>query len=219
VPVSHLNRQEQLAYWLNFHNAGLLQMLVDDYKVKHLDFQLDPTGPRQGQYFNKVFTVENQPLSLADIRDGIILANWQDPMVVYGIYTGGRSGPNIMTQAFTGANVAALLEKNARDFVRAPRTIHVFGKTLSYAKLYDWYMHRFGGRDGVVDHLRKFADTRTNQQLDYVHYVRPQKFVWKLAELRGKSSAFAAAGSEGITTDNGNIQFGVWSSCRPGACQ
>jgi len=212
VPVAALNRDQQLAYWLNFHNAGVLRMLIDGKKAS----QMDPNGQRKGPYFEPRFQVAGERISLADIRDNIILRNWKDASVLYGICYGGRSGPNMLAEAFEGQNVHALLERNARDYLRSPRGIKLVGTTLNYSEFFSWYADRFGGEQGIREQVRKYGDGQAVSNLDRVNRYRSKRFSWKLAELRSSSNALAAVANSGLNT-SGNIDFGVWNHVNTGS--
>lgn len=184
IEVSKLNRDDQLAYWLNFHNAGLVWGLVVNYPVRNLEEMIARDGPGRGFYHDKRFTVEGSALSLADIRDRIVLANWKEAVVIYGIYQGTLSGPNILTEAFDAGNVDELLKRNARDFVNSVRGARIRGNSVRYSRIYSWNPRLFGDQGTIVAHLREYAEGPTVARLARAERWTTLEYSWRLAEIR-----------------------------------
>ncbi|MGB0671330.1 MAG: DUF547 domain-containing protein [Rhodospirillales bacterium] len=83
VSVSLLNRREQMAFWVNLHNALVIRIIVTFYPVKTIyEAGLDRD--------EKVIAVEGTPVSLADIRDRVIRATAR----TQGYSTPWQRGPN-----------------------------------------------------------------------------------------------------------------------------
>lgn len=197
IEVSKLNRDDQLAYWLNFHNAGLVRNLVANYPVRKLEKVIARDGKRQGFYYQKRFTVEGARLSLADMRDHIILANWKDDLVIYGIYQGTISSPNLLTEAFNAQNVHSLLERNAKDFINSPRGALIRGKTVKYSTIYERNPGLFGDSQAILAHLREYAVGDTVRRLAGAQKFATLKYSWKLAESKRKRTSLSGR-AEGL---------------------
>jgi len=117
------SRDEQLAYWLNLHNAILIYEIAKVHPIGR------PKNLRLRDYDNallfdaKLVRVAGEPLSLNDIRHKIIYANWNTPEVLYGLWDGSIGGVDILTTAFTGANVWTLLRSNGNGYVNSLRGV------------------------------------------------------------------------------------------------
>lgn len=155
TPVSALDRPEQYAFWLNLHNALVVRLIARAYlvlSVRDVDFGNGTPWDRP------IVEVDGRPLSLSDIRNGILRAIWRDGRVHYGLCYGAIGSPGMMAQAFTGANVDRMLDEEALDFVNHPRGVWVNGGNVTISSLYSWYEADFGGtRDAILSHLRLYA--------------------------------------------------------------
>lgn len=155
TPVHALDRPEQYAFWLNLHNALVVRLITRAYlvlSVRDIDFG-DGTP-----WHRPIVEVEGRPLSLADIRNGILRAYWRDGRLHYGLSYGAIGSPGLMREAFTGQNVDLLLDEQALDFVNHPRGVWIEGGRATLSGLYDWYLDDFGGtRMAILAHLKLYA--------------------------------------------------------------
>ena len=155
-------RDEQLAFWLNMHNALVISALAEAYPVARPS---DIKGA-DGLAFHdtKRVTIRGVPLSLRDIRERIVYAHWNDPRVIYGFFHGDLGSPAIQTNAFRGDNVWIVLGYSATEFTNALRGVDRGGrKKLRVSKIYEeaapWYFPAFG--DDLRSHLREFVQEDT----------------------------------------------------------
>lgn len=155
TPVHTLDRPEQYAFWLNLHNALVVRLIARSYlvlSVRDIDFG---DGTPWGR---PIVEVEGRPLSLSDIRNGILRAYWRDGRLHYGLCYGAIGSPGLLGQGFSGANVDRLLDEQALDFVNHPRGVWADGRTATLSSLYEWYAEDFGGaRNAILSHLRLYA--------------------------------------------------------------
>ncbi|WP_284126186.1 DUF547 domain-containing protein [Parerythrobacter aestuarii] len=136
VDIASLPRNEQLAYWINLHNAAVIAELAQQYPVRSPS--LGKFGPDNVSLDEaKVITVNGVAMSPRDIRTKIVYPNWQDPKVIYGFFRGEIGGPSIPGEAFTAANVSRLLADNAREFVNSLRGVEKIGSTMHVSKIYE----------------------------------------------------------------------------------
>lgn len=132
VPVSALNRNEQLAYWLNFYNAANLSFVTGEFArlIQKRRFQNRSTSAKgstgtirlrvksfylgdKSPWAEKRFTVEGERLSLNDIEHRILTPLWNDPLVTYGLSCPARGCPPMPDMPYTGETVAAQLAEVA----------------------------------------------------------------------------------------------------------
>ncbi|WP_417459966.1 DUF547 domain-containing protein [Kordiimonas sp.] len=129
-----LTRDQQLAYWLNLYNVTLVEHLVKTYPTKRLQDTLYGDGSLLDQ---KLLNVAGVPLSLNDIHHRILIPKWRDPLVMYGLFHGYVSSPNLRREAYTAENVYDLLADNAKEFVNSIRGVVADGSELHVAELYE----------------------------------------------------------------------------------
>ena len=84
-PLDKFDKNEQLAYWLNLHNAVVFEQLAQRYPFSNLK-KLRKSGKNLPSLWDqKLVTVEGVAMSLNDIQNNILIRHWQTPMVLYGL--------------------------------------------------------------------------------------------------------------------------------------
>jgi len=159
IPVERLNRDEQLAFWLNTRNILLVQGLAEQGRVRGFKKKRGtPSAP--GRFWTETrITVSGTALSLQDIEQNILFAGWDDPNIIYGLYQGMKGGPTLPRQPFTGANIEAELAEAGRLFNNEPRNLRVRNNTVRLSTYFDWYLSlAFAGDEQALRaHLAGFA--------------------------------------------------------------
>ena len=181
IPISRLNRNEQLAYWLNLHNVGIIRLLAENRNGhRQLKKYRGVSGMPGDQWSEKMFTVEGRALSLEDIEQNILFRHWKDPLIIYGLCYGAKGSPSIGKVGFSGRTVKAQLEENARNFINSNKNVRVRKANLQVSSLYTWNQAAlFDGNDeAVVAHLSAYAEPKLAQKLARVTGINKNKFNW-----------------------------------------
>lgn len=179
IVITDYNKSEQLAYWVNLFNAGVM-----DYVVTHQDQPLD-RGADAEWLDEKSLSVEGRPLSLRDIRDGILRPVWHDPRVLYLLHLPASGSPDLLPEAVTGRNTDEVLESAALRFINHPRGVSIrgivhdeasffAGGRMVVSSLYQWFQPDFGDINNdraVIRHLEHYADHDLRDQLSGVSAV------------------------------------------------
>ncbi|MCR9137392.1 MAG: DUF547 domain-containing protein [Alphaproteobacteria bacterium] len=156
---SSMSAAEAQAYWINFYNAKTLDVVLDRYPVTSIKkINLGGGGLfGSGPWSKKLMTVEGADLSLDDIEHRIVRPLFNDPMSHYGLNCASYSCPNLVTRAYTSANIRQLLNQSAVDYVNHPRGVSVQARRIVASKIYSWYAGDFGGRRRLKTHWGQFA--------------------------------------------------------------
>lgn len=133
-PMDAWTPDEKLAYWLNLYNVSMVEQLVKHYPKRMLK---DLLYGDEALLDRKVLTVGGVPLSLNDIHHRIVLAKWDDPLVMYGFFHGYIGSPNIRREAYKPDTVWDQLKQNAVEFVNSNRGAKVRYGKLRVAELYE----------------------------------------------------------------------------------
>lgn len=159
------NRDEQLAYWLNLHNALTLQAIADAGGRGTIDrFRQLPVAI-SGPFAERTITVEGRPLSIDAIVHEVLRPNFADTAFHYGLFNGARGGPTLRRTAFNGVDVRTALTEQARDYVNG-RGVRVSRREVQLSSLYDWYADDFGGSEAaILGHVSGYADDRLKSGL------------------------------------------------------
>lgn len=159
VPVETLNRNEQLAYWLNTRNILLIQALAGERRVNGFTKKRGTPSAPGTFWTEKRITVSGVSLSLQDIEADILFAGWDDPNIMFGLYQGVAGGPALPRKPFTGDTVHAELAEAGRRFTTLPSNFRVRGDKVRISSYFDWYFElAFAGDEaGLRQHLASFA--------------------------------------------------------------
>ena len=203
IPIHTLPRNEQLAYWFNLHNVALLEQISRQWPLRTpREITLDGVPLDEARFI----TVQGVGLSLRDIREKIVFAHWRNPKVIYGFWRGEIGGPALQRAAFTGANVASLLDLAANEFINALRGTEKRGDTLHVAELYaevaPFYFPDFA--PDLRAHLAEYAEEEVSGILARTTATEASIREYDIADLAGGSrganylTASASASRPGI---------------------
>jgi len=200
LDISKLPRNEQLAFWINLHNVALIEKIAEEWPVRQpRELQVDGVPLDEARYIN----VSGVPMSLRDIRERIVFANWRSPKVIYGFWRGEIGGPALEREAFTGGNVSSLLDAAASDFVNSLRGTQEHGDTLEISVLYrdvaPFYFPDF--ENDVRAHLTEYAEEEVAEILAETTSTRASISEQDIADLAGgtRGSNYLAASRPGLS--------------------
>ena len=186
TPISRFNRDEQMAYWLNFYNALTVQVILDHMPVASIrDIDISPGLLGVGPWDKKLVTVEGEELSLNDIEHRILRPIWNDPRIHYGVNCASIGCPNLATSAYTGAALDSALDAAARSYVNDPRGVTIRNGQVTVSRIYDWFIEDFGGSEaGVIDHLKRHAVGETAVALNRINDLSDTAYDWSLNDAK-----------------------------------
>lgn len=186
LDISALARNEQLAFWINLHNVALIEHIGKDWPIRQPreilidDVQLDDA---------KILTVSGVRMSLRDIREKIVFANWRSPKVIYGFWRGEIGGPRMESAAYTGANVSFLLDEAAYDFVNSQRGTQKWYGKLAVSSLYQevapFYFPDL--ESDVRGHLNQYANEEVKALIAKTEGFRADIVEYDIADMSGGS--------------------------------
>ncbi len=202
VPVAQLNRDEQLAYWLNLYNAASLRIMLDQtsgggqsmpsrnpYGDAQTRFNLKRIYGADGNpWTQRTITVAGTALSLNDIEHRILYAYWKPEQVMYGLWCPMRGCPALARTPFYGGQIGKQLADAARRFIADPANVTVKGTSAELSELYRMHQAAFGGEAGVLEHLRRNAGPR-QAEFAPLSRISGYDFDWKLAGKMPPASA------------------------------
>ena len=203
VQIERLPRDQQLAYWINLHNMLVISEIVKRYPVREprrLEY-----GP-DGVLFHDapLATIRGVPLSLRDIRVGIVYRYWPDARVLYGFFHGDLASPSIRARAYTVSSVWDDLENNALEFVNALRGVHRSEDVMRVSPMYQEARERLfpDWPDDLREHLSRYAEAPVQEILRSTQRVAIGRYARRTADLVGGTpfnftSAVAGVGGWG----------------------
>ena len=182
VPVSTLNRNEQLAFWLNLHNAQGILQTANEYPLQDDNSKVVILGPA---WTEPSLTVEGHTLSLRDIERRILLRQWPDPLVLYGMYLPASGAPPAATEPFRGADVWRRLEERARQFVNHGPSHQFIRDELHVSAFYFLADTLLGEDAAMLAHLRRYAEPDLATRLSGFTSIKANWLNWRLNSFNG----------------------------------
>jgi hypothetical protein len=184
VPVDGLNRDEQLAYWINLYNALTVQVVLAHYPVESIrDIDISPGWFADGPWDARLLTVAGERLSLNDIEHRILRPLWRDPRIHYAVNCASLGCPNLQSVPYDAQRIDAQLDAAARAFVNHPRGVRFADGELVVSSIYAWFQADFGGTaQGVIRHLLAFAEPTLAERLRRHAGGFDDAYDWRLNE-------------------------------------
>ena len=179
VEVLKLNRNEQIAYWINLYNALAVRLVLEFYPIVSIR-DID------GAWDRKLIRIDGDKLSLNDIEHRILRPIWGDPRIHYSINYAALGCPNLAQQAYTGQDVEGMLVRAARDYVSHPRGVSLKDKKLVLSKIYSWYGDDFGGKKGIRHHLISYSSSALETKLMLSDGIAEYVYDWKLNDASSR---------------------------------
>ena len=170
-----LNRDEQLAFWINLYNAVTVRLILENYPVESIR-KID------GPWAEERTRVIDVDLSLGDIEHKIVRVVYQDPRIHYALNCAAISCPNLAVVAYDGARLDDQLTAAARAFVNSPKGVSFDDDgDLDVSKIFGWYKSDYGGSEqSAIDHIRLYADDDLAARLDGVKGIDDYDYDWAL---------------------------------------
>jgi hypothetical protein len=183
---SRMARDEAFAFWANLYNALTLKEVLDHFPVRSIrdiasrGVPFDPKG-WFGPWRTRLVAIEGRLLSLDDIEHGILRPGFGDPRVHYALNCAAIGCPNLRAEAWRAASLGRDLDEAAARFVNHPRGVTVLADgRLRVSSIYVWFAEDFGGPEGVVAHLRRFAAPPLAARLGPGARIAAHAYDWSL---------------------------------------
>ena len=155
-PVTLGDRNEQLAFWVNAHNACVMKLIADHLPLENV---MTISGFRD----RLKCKIAGGEYSLVELESNILRPLFNEPRIHFVLWWGTKGGPRLRSTPYEGKNLENKLEEATRRalenplFVRfdAPKTKtkemaatrakkEEKEKLLALSPIFDWYKTDFG---------------------------------------------------------------------------
>lgn len=185
---------EQLAFWINAYNALTLRTVIDAYPVKSIN-------DIEGAMDDAAWDVAGKTVTLDNIRDDILLHEFEDARALLALNWASVDGPAIMSTPFTGEAIDDQLDSVAYAFVNevSRNTINPHKNVVTTSKIFSLYGENFAAEYDTEDfpHLSRndravlnfiftFADDSITEFIDEEAEwkVEYRPFDWALNDVK-----------------------------------
>lgn len=207
IPVEQLNRDEQLAYWLNTRNFLLIHAISEERRVRGFKKKRGTPADPGAFWTEKRIMVSGTELSLQDIEEDILFAGWDEPNIMFGLYQGIKGGPPLPNEPFTGAQVTSQLAEAARRFNTLPNNLRVRGGKVRISSYYDWYLplaHN-NTEDALRQHLHSVAKPTDQNTIETVVEFDRRKLSTEFEQYRVRQASAGSGVSNGGAVRSGGF--------------
>ena len=174
--ISSLERNAQLAFYINAYNAWILHEALEKYPTKSVKDTLFTffTGKR--------INVAGEQMSFNRLEKEVIIPKFSEPRVHFALNCASRSCPPLQAQAFEAGKLDGQLERLAKTFVNTNYGVafDAASKTARLSKIFDWYKDDFAKEGGAV----AFVNKRRSSPLPPDTKISYQDYDWALNEAR-----------------------------------
>lgn len=187
ISLDSLNRDEQLAFWLNLYSVIVIDEITQIYPTRNIN---RPRVNSDRSLFNRhVATIDGMEISLNNIRYDIVEKNWENPLVIYGFFSGAIGGPTILPTAYDSSNVWGQLHRIGREYVNSLRGIDDTFDNIRISSIYFEHEKLFPTwSQDLRRHLNDlaFSDVRAIIPSD-LNDVSRVNYDWNIADLTNGS--------------------------------
>lgn len=182
-PLS-LNRNQQMAYWINLYNAVTVRLILENYPVK----SITKLGGwlSFGPWDKELVHVNGKSLTLNDIEHRILRPIWRDKRIHYAVNCASVGCPNLNSEPYLAGRLNEQLDDAARKFINAEKGVSLQGDSIQLSSIYDWYAEDFVDEAALFDHLFHYMEQKKaekvketlNKDASTIHYG----YDWSLNE-------------------------------------
>ena len=180
---STLEREARLAFWINAYNAYTLKLIVDHYPVVSIR---DIDGPAGGgtPFERPVGPVADTVRTLDEIEHEIIRVRFNEPRIHFALVCAAKSCPRLRREAYTGPQLDAQLDAQARRFLHASSKNRIpdGDGAIALSRILKWYGADFGPTPTAVQRaLAPYFEGPVRDSLSQGAYtVRYRPYDWTL---------------------------------------
>ena len=154
-------RDEQIAFWANAYNAGIVWAVLQGESP-------EPLVGRAKIFKLWKFTVAGKERTLDEIEHEILRQRFQEPRIHFALVCASTSCPKLRREAYGADSLQAQLEAQARDFLndrQRNQFLPAEGK-MRLSKIFDWFRGDFEKNAPLRRTLAPFvADEATRRWL------------------------------------------------------
>jgi len=171
------SRAEQLAFWINAYNAFTVKLVLDHYPLA----SIRKIGWLPGAAFRERFIpmpgLKGGSVSLDDIENGTLRADFREPRIHFALVCASRSCPMLRGEAYRAADLDRQLDDQAHAFLADP-TKNRFDpttNTLYLSSIFRWFRTDFEAAAGslpayVGRYLNDHRATAPGVRIEFLDY-------------------------------------------------
>ncbi len=150
-PQESWHRNEKLAYWLNVYNLQMLKIIIEHYPFQNMLNLYD------GKLWQvKCVKVGEKTYCLDEIEHDIIRKELKEPRIHFAFFTGAKSSPLLLNEAFTPANMNPHFETLTKRYI-ASNNNQIDMDKIVISPIFKWYESDF---KDIIAFINKYSKTK-----------------------------------------------------------
>ncbi len=178
---SGLEREAELAFWINAYNAITLNEVLKRYPLETVRPKFLGL-PVTSFFTKKEHTVNGEAYSLDDIENNV-LRKLGEPRIHFAINCASTSCPVLRPEAYRADVLSQQLDEQAVTFIGDPARNRFDAETkqASLSQIFDWFKGDFDAVGGVPSFLSQYAtgDAKTVLESDQLN-IEYLTYNWSL---------------------------------------
>lgn len=148
--------EEQEAYWINIYNAATVYTVLQYYPLSNVnDIRLK--GKVRSLWEAPSVQVGDREYSLNQIEREKLTARFHDPRLHFALVQGAMSGPQLLAEAYDGAQLPQQLERQTKRFLNDPARNVLAGPQPQLSSLFNFYAAEFGSPAQLLEFINRYA--------------------------------------------------------------
>lgn len=186
VNPEELERDEQLAVWINLYNAATLRLIEKHYPVESIR---DLDGWISTAFQKEFIDVRGQTRTLDYVEHEIIRPNFDEPRIHFALVCAARSCPPLRHEPYTGERLDQQLREQTEVFLNSDKnqwSVQSGTLMMNLSSIFSWFADDFGGESGVVEFVgERLSEDRKKLVEQGEYQVRYLDYDWSLNQAPG----------------------------------
>ncbi len=183
-----LERNAQLAFYINAYNAWTIQLVLTRYP--NLKSIKDIGGWFSGPWDQEIARINGRTLTLDQIEHDIIRPKFRDSRIHFAVNCASMGCPPLRAEPYRGEVLNAQLDDQCRKTINDPARTRIEGNDLFVNKVFDWFGEDFP--EGVLPFILKYAEGELKDRLLSGRgriRIRYLEWDWSLNDFNRKKGA------------------------------
>lgn len=153
-----LNKNQQMAFWVNVYNAATIDQVLRNYPVKSIK------NIAEGKVWDLTlpYLFGGKTYSLNQIENVKLLQTFNDARIHFVINCAAISCPKLHNNAYTDKNIQTLLNTNTLTFLNNSNFNVITKSSVKISQIFNWFKPDFIKAEG---NLIKFLNKYSKQQI------------------------------------------------------
>ncbi|HEG42957.1 MAG TPA: DUF547 domain-containing protein [Phycisphaerales bacterium] len=167
------SRSEKMAFWINTYNIMTLKLIIDEYPIQPVWYMF--TYPDNsiiqipGAWNKKYFKVMGLEYTLREIKDGLLMARFNDPRVCFALSFASVGSAFLRNEPYYPNKLDKQLDDQVKKYLASPKGLKIdkTKKTVHLSNIFNWNRKDFIAKYGDI---KKFRNLKPDMQA-YLNFV------------------------------------------------